>query len=159
MVNFGYIENRQIEQVKGVTYSLDALLGGTGPLATAQGATPTSLQPTKVDKPMPDHSRVDEEEFANVNGIEYTLEDLIGGEGAGSKKENLEEGEQDATIEEAKGSSLDHAAVALDVGIGNMPWTVKGIPKPGNKMFFAVVYLAPGDYHRCALRGNCPEPH
>lgn len=144
VVNFGYIENRQVEQVKGVTYSLDALLGGTGP-----APTPSTIQPTSVDAPQRNHALVNEEEFANVNGIEYSLEELIGKEGATEKKNDANV--VDATMDEAKGTTLHDAAVAIEVAPASMPWTVKGVPKPGNKMFFAVVYLAPGDYHRWGL--------
>jgi phosphatidylserine decarboxylase len=146
VVNFGYIENRQVEQVKGVTYSLDALLGGTGPAPTP---TPSTIQPTSVPKPKPAHALVDEEDFANVNGIEYSLEELIGREGDSTKKEPS--AERDATLDQPARSTLDDAAVAIEVAPASLPWTVKGVPKPGNKMFFAVVYLAPGDYHRCVL--------
>lgn len=102
-------------------------------------------------------SRVDEEEFANLNGLHYTLDQLIGNEEhhrgdphAPDDKPAPAHEHRDASIdngdkEGGPSSSLaDHASVALSVAKGNMPWTVKGVPRPGNKMFFAVVYLAPG---------------
>ena len=150
--------------MKGVTYSLDALLGGKGP--TPQTSSPivnsSSTSPTKPKSPAEQHapSTVDEEDFANVNGIEYSLDDLIGDETSSGKQaggedvhldqrsdKNGKAEDHDASRDSKRGSLLDHAAAMMEVG--PMPWTVKGVPRPGNKMFFAVVYLAPGDYHRC----------
>jgi len=57
----------QVERVKGITYSLDTLLGVEYP------GTPTFKPPSDRDM-----SIVDDHEFANVNGIEYSLYQLIG---------------------------------------------------------------------------------
>jgi phosphatidylserine decarboxylase len=67
ILHLGAIADLRVEQVTGITYSLDALLG--------------------VDKPHnvkaimernPDMDIVDDKEFANVNGIEYSLGQLLG---------------------------------------------------------------------------------
>ncbi|KAG1857046.1 phosphatidylserine decarboxylase-domain-containing protein [Suillus subluteus] len=55
--------NLRVEQVKGITYSLDALLG------------PTS---TVIESQTEEMSHVTDQEFANVNGIEYSLGQLLG---------------------------------------------------------------------------------
>jgi phosphatidylserine decarboxylase len=65
VVNFGTVVDGRVQQVKGKTYSLEALLSGTGQINT------TAL-------PFTQGNAVDEHEFANVNGITYSLGDLIG---------------------------------------------------------------------------------
>lgn len=160
-----------MEQVKGITYSLDALLGIE---------RPNSPQTTVVEHNR-DMSIVDDREFANVNGIEYSLQQLIGGSSPGSgapsdsstsltsttlgtstpsassDDEDIPKkfGEQiDASVGSNRSveETLVHdASVALEMGV--MPskrrLTVSGRQlRPGNKLFFSVIYLAPGDYHR-----------
>jgi hypothetical protein len=61
----------QVEQVKGITYSLDTLLGVECPGAPT--FKPTFKPPSNRDMFI-----VDDHEFANVNGIEYSLDQLIG---------------------------------------------------------------------------------
>lgn len=143
VVNFGTVEGGRVEQVKGSTYSLEALLSGTGqtlelpPSATTFAHTP---HPHNTD-----HITVDEKEFANVNGITYSLQDLLGTPNSASESSS-----PDATIStpELKRTISHDAAVALAVAPSSLPWKMENSPKKGNKMFFAVVYLAPGDYHR-----------
>lgn len=167
VVNFGTIENRRVEQVKGVTYSLDALLGGAGP----SGQT----TPSRRDK----GEALDEQEFADINGIEYSLDQLLGDEASprqvkqqqkiealigrsAARKQQKQQQQQsspskapsdqqspqeDASREETRSHTFEHTDVAADVGISKSATDQHG-PKPGNSLFFAVVYLAPGDYHR-----------
>jgi phosphatidylserine decarboxylase len=71
VLHFGTINDLRVEQVKGMTYSLDALLGDHSGYST-----PVS---TSLPHIHPDMTIVDHEEFANVNGIEYSLDQLIGG--------------------------------------------------------------------------------
>ncbi|KZT24368.1 hypothetical protein NEOLEDRAFT_1179361 [Neolentinus lepideus HHB14362 ss-1] len=70
VLHFGTIQGSRIEQVKGITYSLDALLGVESP-AVSPPATP-------VEFPQRDMAVVHDEEFANVNGIQYSLDHLLG---------------------------------------------------------------------------------
>lgn len=139
VVNFGTVEGGRVEQVKGKTYSLEALLSGTGQINTT--ALPFHRNA--------DHATVDEKDFANVNGITYSLGDLIGN-ADGSKAVDASLNDQELAEQEdgPKRSVLNDASVALSVAGSSMPWSMKGAPQKGNKMFFAVVYLAPGDYHR-----------
>lgn len=126
---------------------MDALLGGIGPKTGV--ITEEAVAPTKSERANR-HSIVNEEEFAKINDINYTLDKLIGDEKTTDSNESdrsQDEGDRDASMEKERSKHLDHASVAFDVGPKSAPWTVKGVPRPGNKMFFCVVYLGPGDYH------------
>jgi phosphatidylserine decarboxylase len=133
---------------------------------------------------------VDDREFANVNGIEYSLSQLIGTSApttpvspAGSGGEEDESAPEfptdpqeygrpspppvphkygvriDASVVESEKSVqdtvADHASVAQQLGPRSALASRTGMSrrgsvrvKPGNALFFAVIYLAPGDYHR-----------
>lgn len=174
VLHFGTIKDLRVEQVKGITYSLDALLGVDR--QHLHLGTPTS---TVVER-YPDMPIVDDHEFAVVNGIEYTLDQLIGASTPGSSTPSSSSssgttvspmtpdatdapkkyGEQvDASVVEPERDlqeTLVHdASVALGMGVKASTSTprrrsVSGISstKPGNSLFFTVIYLAPGDYHR-----------
>jgi phosphatidylserine decarboxylase len=208
VLHFGAVQGARVEQVKGLTYSLDALLGVERPpksrTGTPNGASPTLS--TKVPFPTREMAIVDDREFANVNGIEYSLSQLIGasapttphtptsptasgreGEGEGGRgaaqapapapapdfptdpaayqrpsPQPLPEkyGAQiDASVLELDKSVqetvADHASVAKELGPRSALAGSAGMPrrgsvrvKPGNALFFTVIYLAPGDYHR-----------
>ncbi|KAG9294898.1 hypothetical protein G9A89_003238 [Geosiphon pyriformis] len=138
---FGVIHGDKVEQVKGVTYSLSALLGNErsnhGSIAEDYEAIPNS-----------EISLVDEKEFANVNGIIYTLDSLLGEDPMEATQHRSEIGD-DATVPEENKDKKKEAIVAK-----NVPETTlytRGKPHQinrGNALFFCVVYLAPGDYHR-----------
>ena len=69
-----------MEQVKGITYSLDALLGLTSdPQATEQQRELQEQQLAGMSQKERDFLIKDEKQFANVNGIQYSLDRLIGG--------------------------------------------------------------------------------
>ena len=147
-----------MEQVKGITYSLDALLGIERPDS-----------PFSIVERNPEMSVVDHHEFAVVNGIEYSLEQLIGSSTPPSPGSLSPTDESDPTnvansvpakfgdqIDASVGSdrserTLVHdAAVALQMGLRPSLEiaTSRKYVKPGNSLFFTVIYLAPGDYHR-----------
>lgn len=159
-----------MEQVKGITYSLDALLG----VERSVPGTPSSTA-TLVHLPHnPDLSIVDDQEFANVNGIEYSLDQLIGTSTPASRTNSISElplsatgpirktavhprpkkyGEQiDASVEQGTpAEALAHeASVVFEMGLrSSLGRTTSGKSvKKGNALFFTVIYLAPGDYHR-----------
>lgn len=126
ILHFGTVEGARVEQVKGITYSLDALLGAS---------TPSNSEAEKVPFAQSDAEKVSDEQFADVNGIPYSLDDFIG------RRSQTRSIEGDASVpSHSPSSALD---VGLRVALGN-----KESPTKENKLFFAVVYLAPGDYHR-----------
>lgn len=149
----------QVEQVKGITYSLDALLGVERP------GSPDSIL---VQFHNPDSETINHQEFANLNGIEYSLDQLIGSTSGTStpntdnptsyNNKPLKFGDQtDASVVEPDRDiteTLEHDHnVAREMGIKPTlerrlsASSVKSL-RPGHSLFFAVVYLAPGDYHR-----------
>jgi len=168
ILHFGTITDLRVEQVKGITYSLDAFLGVD---------RPSNIK--AVVEHNPDMAVVDDEEFANVNGIEYSLGQLLGGGNSNgssspsgltptqngfqttSAKRNEDEG--DASVVEPKRSLQETIAhdVSVVQSMGMKDSLSLSKPKherrhssyvkslrPGNSLFFTVVYLAPGDYHR-----------
>lgn len=172
MLHFGTIDNLRVEQVKGITYSLDALLGVES-YDPDSSSSPTS---TVIDFPQ-DQGSVDHREFAIVNGIEYSLDKLLGVSPPGtpgsvtpverttSDSDDVEEiphkhGAQiDASV--AQEGSLQEilahdASVAQEMGVrstlaafGERKRSISGTSvKNGNALYFTVIYLAPGDYHR-----------
>ncbi|KAJ7176516.1 phosphatidylserine decarboxylase 1 [Mycena filopes] len=158
VLHFGTISDLKVEQVKGITYSLDALLGVERPGA------PPGVSVVAAGMPV-----VDDHEFANVNGIEYSLDQLLGGESSSSTpgtptsesppKPSAADapprkfGKQvDASVVESLPDSIAHSA-SVAASLGPRPAlsrssSASGDPKPGHALFFAVIYLAPGDYHR-----------
>jgi len=171
VLHFGTIKDLRVEQVKGITYSLDALLGVERYIPGSPSSTSTLVRLP----PNPDHSVVDDHEFANVNGIEYSLDQLLGtsepstpGDATPTTPEPkppkdpdhpppTKHGEQiDASVEQegTMADTLAHeASVAFEMGmrpsLGERKRSTSGTSvKEGNSLFFTVVYLAPGDYHR-----------
>ncbi|KAL1930516.1 hypothetical protein VTP01DRAFT_10678 [Rhizomucor pusillus] len=138
VLHFGIVNEREIEQIKGITYSLDALLGEDD----------VSSVPV-TDAVIPGDSEiVDEEAFANMNGIEYSLDDLLGSDGHGTRipstvgpdglaKSENEENDVSRTVENLVNILPNKTGPHGEHQV-----------KPGNSLFFCVIYLAPGDYHR-----------
>jgi len=150
VIQFGIIENGEVEQVKGVTYSLDALLGPQQPETSP--ATSSSNIAVSSSSPQPSRKRErhgDEEiiqadeEFANVNGISYTLPNLFSG--AQSGKETKDAPTDQSTTPRASSESEVRADLALSEV--ERPWWKPGPAHP-TILYYMVVYLAPGDYHR-----------
>lgn len=163
VLHFGTVEGSRVEQVKGITYSLDALLGVERPGS-----------PYSIVERNPEMSVVDHQEFAIVNGIEYSLEQLIGTSTPptpvrqfstdGSPPPSPIHVKQDHPVPARIGEQTDasvgtgrdiedtvvhDASVALQMGVQRaLSASSNKRVKPGNSLFFTVVYLAPGDYHR-----------
>ncbi|EEH15953.1 phosphatidylserine decarboxylase [Paracoccidioides brasiliensis Pb03] len=139
---FGMIENGEVEQVKGMTYSLDALLGHE-----MMSPSHEAVHPTKSPVHHSEHSSnkdpdnvTADENFAKMNGITYTLPTLLSGTGKAPDRDKS----MDASMHS---SSSSEAKVRADLAKGQTAWYM---PKPTSNraLFYVVIYLAPGDYHR-----------
>ncbi|RUS35475.1 phosphatidylserine decarboxylase-domain-containing protein [Jimgerdemannia flammicorona] len=139
ILHFGVVEGRNIEQIKGKTYSLDALIGGksagntTDILASSQSA-----------------NIVNEEKFANINDIPYSLDTLLGSDpAAGVKAESIVG--PDGTVRTKGKLAADTTGNARAIlKRTDLEPEVRDHHRPaeGHGLFFCVIYLAPGDYHR-----------
>lgn len=142
VLKFGVIENGEIEQVKGMTYSIDALLG----ISTKRLAAPTHSLEFDHDASNEAVIRRDQE-FANLNGILYTVDDILGGDGENTHHMNELnfEDKGDGTAESLKPSIGKNLHVAQNL----TPSPIERLSQSShNNLYFAVIYLAPGDYHR-----------
>lgn len=109
---------------------------------------------------------VNHREFADINGIEYSLDQLIGasstsaastpsGEDGPLPPAQIHGETTDASVvtPSAISENIAHTAeVAAEMGVRptlDRRRSAAGTTvRPGNALFFAVIYLAPGDYHR-----------
>ena len=191
ILSFGTIEHGQVEQVKGITYSLDGLLGKAASSATSPPHKPNSSPAAGVetaqvqardDKTIPDKMSSDQE-FANMNGIPYTLPDLFSGQQQQQQQQQQTQPESVSYVSseqysekgsqfKIKGDKLlpdasttprpsSEAQVRADLALSpsdamqqpqpswwNSFSRKVADPTPAHQLHFAVVYLAPGDYHR-----------
>ncbi|KAF4553514.1 Phosphatidylserine decarboxylase-like protein 1 [Elsinoe fawcettii] len=151
VIQYGTIEHGEVEQVKGVTYSLDALLGSSSPDPHAKAAQASSNIASSPDSPQPSADRHTsgnqeviraDEEFARVNGISYTLPNLFSGTPQGSTSTSS----QDQSVPSRPSSE---AEVRADLALTPKPWwSPSDSPQVPTALYYIVVYLAPGDYHR-----------
>ncbi|RKF83408.1 Phosphatidylserine decarboxylase proenzyme 1, mitochondrial [Golovinomyces cichoracearum] len=152
VLQFGLIEDGDVEQVKGVTYSLDALLGGTtkktartkhSELSDSISSNPKKSEAFKFDLEADQNVIKQDEEFARLNGISYTLSSLFKGP-ENQLKKNVEDA---STIPKA----ASEAEVRADLALGETSWYSKLMSRNRSNptaLYYIVVYLAPGDYHR-----------
>ncbi|KAI4940823.1 hypothetical protein J4E91_011204 [Alternaria rosae] len=147
VIQFGTIEHGEVEQVKGVTYSLDALLGSTKPSTPTQNVANSQVITSEHEKTAKDEEdtvRADEE-FANVNGISYTLPNLFSGPWPKDGKPSEMPTDQ-STAPAASSEAEVRAEMALSEA--ERPWWAPASNKTPTALYYCVVYLAPGDYHR-----------
>ncbi|KAI2643357.1 phosphatidylserine decarboxylase-domain-containing protein [Xylaria nigripes] len=149
VLQFGRIEGNDIEQVKGMTYTVDALLGKHTPTPSISNGQSKPSAETAKPRRARDELHGDEEsvkadeEFARVNGISYTIPNLLSG--------GPDESHKSSKIEDQSAISSSPGAVSqvkADLALGEKPWY--SLLSPDNKtcLYYAVIYLAPGDYHR-----------
>ncbi|CRG89447.1 hypothetical protein PISL3812_06483 [Talaromyces islandicus] len=136
VLSFGMIERGEVEQVKGMTYSLEALLGGASPSREALESHGIESAGSEANG----RSMAMDEEFARVNGISYTLPHLL----SGSRDRPKKKAAMDAST---SSQETTEAKVKADLALGDgHPWYA---PKTShNALYYCVIYLAPGDYHR-----------
>ncbi|KAI0443541.1 phosphatidylserine decarboxylase [Xylaria telfairii] len=149
VLQFGKIEGNDIEQVKGMTYTVDALLGKNTPTPSILGrvsepnADAAEKRRAKAELHGDEELVKADEEFARVNGISYTVPGLISG--------GPEESHNNPKIEDQSAVPSSPSAVSevrADLALGEKPWYSLLSPDNKTSLYYAVVYLAPGDYHR-----------
>ena len=145
ILQFGTIEHGEVEQVKGMTYSLEALLGSASP--TLEGEPDEiSTSHTKVEKESTAEDKVQrDEEFANISGISYTLPNAY--QQVQNKAKAHFALPMDASTK-SKSSSIAEVRADLALGDNRKSWFFMPSPKIPTALYYVVIYLAPGDYHR-----------
>ena len=142
VLQFGQIEGGDIEQVKGMTYSIDALLGKRTPTPSISSepsaVTPEDAKRARLEASKDEQIIKEDEEFAKVNGIPYTLPDLFTGSGRSKAVKDAATESSQSTVSE----------VRAELALGEKPWYDIISPDKTTSLYYAVVYLAPGDYHR-----------
>jgi len=149
VLHFGQIEGGDIEQVKGMTYTIDALLGQRSPAQSISGAsTPDDMSGLARARALERELERDEElvrdheDFAKVNGIRYTLPALL----SGGDKAKKHDKPNDQSITASSPASVSE--VRADLALGEKSWyELLAVDSP-HSLYYAVIYLAPGDYHR-----------
>ena len=142
ILQFGTIERGEVEQVKGMTYSLDALLGAATPKKADHHRRFRDPQAelTKADEAV----MAADEEFAEVNRIPYTLPSLLSGTEPDAQT-SAGEVSFDASTPSKKSSESE---VRADLARGDGTAWYAPEPTSSNALYYVVIYLAPGDYHR-----------
>ncbi|CCH41744.1 Phosphatidylserine decarboxylase proenzyme 1,mitochondrial [Wickerhamomyces ciferrii] len=137
VLQFGVIDNGNIEQVKGMTYSIDSFLGDATRTKLAAPSHQINFEHHDEDEILKRHG-----EFAEINGISYSLDDILGGEGKNVHhlKKIIYKEEGDKSVEVGTKKVLQ---VASEISSNKAKSS-----QNDKELFYAVIYLAPGDYHR-----------
>ncbi|KAI9668642.1 MAG: phosphatidylserine decarboxylase 1 [Alyxoria varia] len=161
VIQFGTIDHGEVEQVKGVTYSLEALLGAKSssikPTSTSPVPSSSPSDPVGAESGQPlqgETKHIDEdEEFARINGIPYSMPNLFSGPikspgGPTSSSSQTTTPTDQST--ESRPSSESEVRADLALSETQRPWwsPFSSTPSMPTTLYYIVVYLAPGDYHR-----------
>lgn len=156
----------RVEQVKGITYSLQALLGSESEAVGERTEINRPEIPSGSSTPQSKVQVVDEKNFAEINDIPYSIGSLLGSSKSKPVKDeplvkkqggsaDTSGGEHDASHPMDKSPGLSHdVSVAMSLGTEvatkatNPDSDMELLHPDRNKLFFCVIYLAPGDYHR-----------
>lgn len=123
VLQFGQLVGDRIEEVKGMSYSLDAFLG-------AKSAPEPKTVPGEE---LTEDELGRHQEFARINGISYTVDDIMGNE------------KTDTDAKQVGDAADDKANPQADLKALVPDWQTLSQSKD---LFYCVIYLAPGDYHR-----------
>ncbi|CAI2174321.1 678_t:CDS:2 [Funneliformis geosporum] len=140
VISFGLVKEGKVEQVKGVTYSLDALIGRKD----EKRVMGSENQHAEIAS---SNHIADEKEFANLNGITYSLDTLLGDNTDIAHKQESSVGE-DASVQSEENDSKKELMVAKKVISYSFGHPSGHKLREGNTLHYCVIYLAPGDYHR-----------
>ncbi|CDO93645.1 unnamed protein product [Kluyveromyces dobzhanskii CBS 2104] len=158
VLQFGIIDPHlgHIEQVKGLSYSVKEFLGTH--LHPLLHRAPSEEKLGQDDKTDNDHI-----EFARINDIPYSLNDIIGHTPGSKSEDHIQPFEY--KIENNQAIADQDTSKSLTLLSELSPNYIKQKMSPTDtKLYFAVIYLAPGDYHHyhspvnwvCKLRRHFP---
>ena len=139
VLQYGTIDNGKVEQVKGITYKLESLLGAQH--ANAESENGSSKKETESET-RPFHDQ-EGGEFAKINDISYTLPDLLSGNEDRAKNDTKSIGDQATTPRLSS-----EIQVNTDISDKTGTWLASKFAQTPRMLYYCVVYLAPGDYHR-----------